>query len=88
VLEISKSAGYLLAIVVGRLVPSTEGNFQEVCLDYSPNPIPLRDIISCLMVGTANPHLIGKPKFFIFIDDGKQEAKLEIQKQVKDLLLQ
>jgi hypothetical protein len=70
-LAMSSAAAYLIMIVVGELIPCDKENVHEICLDVKPKPIPLREIISRLVLGSQNIGMIGKPKFFIFIHDKK-----------------
>lgn len=69
VLTASSAAAYLLIIVVGKLISCKKDKIQEICLDVKPRPIPLRKIISTLVLGSKNNEMIGKPKLFIFIHD-------------------
>jgi hypothetical protein len=69
VLGTSSAAAYLIMIVVGNLISCEKETIPEICLDVKPKPIPLREIISRLVLGSQNIEMIGKPKFFIFIHD-------------------
>jgi hypothetical protein len=73
----SSAAAYLIMIVVGKLIRCDKENVHEICLDVKPKPIPLREIISRLVLGSQNIGMIGKPKFFIFIHDDVDENQVE-----------
>lgn len=82
------SAAFLIVMVVGKLVPSdSDKDFnREVCLATHSRPIPISEVMR-RFVGTSNFYLVGKPKFFFFIDDGSQSKKVYLPPQVYIKLL-
>jgi hypothetical protein len=78
----SASSAFLIVMIVGKLVPNSDKDLKEVCLATQSRPIPISEVMR-RFVGTYNGNLIGKPKFFFFIDDGNQTKKVYLPPQVQ-----
>jgi hypothetical protein len=87
VYNMSASSAFLIVMIVGKLVTKISGkNVKEVCLDTKSKTIPISEVMR-RFVGTNNTHLIGKPKFFFFIDDDNQTKKVYLPPQVYSTFL-
>ena len=82
VYTMSATSAFLIVMIVGKLVlKNSDENVKEVCLATKSRPIPISEVMR-RFVGTNNMHLIGKPKFFFFIDDDNQTKKVYLPPQV------